>query len=81
MQALVALAGAAGFPAFTGFCPSAQGAEIKAAAHFRKDIQPVLKENCYACHWGGMDKGQVGFYPLGSEAGPPRKPEPFGGVF
>jgi len=47
--------------ALTEFCPRASGAEIKAAAHFRKDIQPILKEYCYDCHGDGMDKGNVAF--------------------
>ena len=34
----------------TALCPRAWGAEIKAAAHFRKDIQPILARNCYSCH-------------------------------
>jgi len=60
-SALVALAVAAGLFALTDFCPRASGAEIKAAAHFRKDIQPILKEYCYDCHGDGMDKGNVAF--------------------
>src|SRR5438552_14494220 len=60
-SALVALTGAAGLFALTEFCPRASGAEIKAAAHFRKDIQPILKEYCYDCHGDGMDKGNVAF--------------------
>jgi hypothetical protein len=58
---LVALAGAAGLFALTDFCPRASGAELKAAAHFRKEIQPILKEYCYDCHGDGMDKGNVSF--------------------
>jgi len=45
----------------TALCSSAWGAEIKAAAHFRKDIQPILTEYCYDCHGDGMDKGNVAF--------------------
>ena len=47
--------------ALTALCPRAWGAEIKAAAHFRKDIQPILTEYCYDCHGDGMDKGNVAF--------------------
>src|SRR5439155_11037532 len=65
--ALVALAGAAGLCAFMDFCPRASGAEIKAAAYFRKDIQPILAEYCYDCHGDGMDKGNVAFDELKSD--------------
>ncbi len=57
----VALAGAAALFALTNFCPRASGAEVKAAAHFRKDIQPILRKYCYDCHGDGMDKGNVAF--------------------
>src|SRR2546427_6154416 len=60
-ECLVALAGAAGLCAFMDFCPRASGAEIKAAAYFRKDIQPILTDYCYDCHGEGMDKGNVAF--------------------
>ena len=65
--ALVALAGAAGLSAFTDFCPRASGAEIKAATHFRKNIQPILTKYCYDCHGDGMDKGNVAFDELKSD--------------
>jgi len=60
-SALLALTGAVGLFAFTAWCPRAWGAELKAAAHFRKDIQPILTEYCYDCHGDGMDKGNVAF--------------------
>src|SRR5213083_2300144 len=60
-SALLALTGAVGMLALTALCPRAWGAEIKAAAHFRKDIQPILTEYCYDCHGDGMDKGNVTF--------------------
>jgi len=42
-------------------CLRASGAESLAAAHFRKDIQPILTEYCYDCHGDGMNKGKVAF--------------------
>src|SRR5207302_11072147 len=39
-RALLPLTGAVGLFALTVVCPRIWGAEIKAAAHFRKDIQP-----------------------------------------
>src|SRR5262245_18879785 len=33
--------------------------ESKAAAAFRKEIQPVLSQYCYDCHGGGANKGKV----------------------
>src|ERR1044071_71372 len=46
----VALSGLVGLSALTVLCPRVSGAEFKAAAHFRKDIQPILTEHCYECH-------------------------------
>ena len=46
--------------------PSA-GAE-NAAAQFRKDIQPILKEFCYDCHGDGAKKGEVAFDELKTDA-------------
>src|SRR5436190_7055959 len=66
-SALLALTGAVGMLALTALCPRAWGAEIKAAAHFRKDIQPILTEYCYDCHGDGMDKGNVAFDTLKSD--------------
>src|SRR6266850_3862448 len=57
----LALTGAGSLFALTALSPRAWGAEIKAAAHFRKDIQPILTEYCYDCHGDGMDKGNVAF--------------------
>jgi hypothetical protein len=55
------LAGAIGLCALLALGPRVSTAETKAAAHFRKDIQPILKEYCYDCHGDGMDKGSVAF--------------------
>ena len=33
----------------------------KAAANFRKEIQPLLTKYCYDCHADGVNKGQVAF--------------------
>jgi len=41
--------------------PNASASEMSAVAHFRKDVQPLLKEFCYDCHGDGMNKGQVAF--------------------
>src|SRR5256885_12419953 len=41
--------------------PRLSGAENPAAAHFRKDIQPILVQYCYDCHGDGMNKGKVTF--------------------
>ena len=57
----MALSGLVGLSALTVLCPCVSGAEFKAAAHFRKDIQPILTEHCYECHGEGMDKGNVAF--------------------
>ena len=42
-------------------CPRAWGAELPAAAHFRKNVQPVLEKYCSDCHADGMNKGGVAF--------------------
>jgi uncharacterized protein DUF1592/uncharacterized protein DUF1588/uncharacterized protein DUF1587/uncharacterized protein DUF1585/uncharacterized protein DUF1595 len=48
--------------ALTFFCPpAAWTAENPAAAHFRKEVQPILVEYCYDCHGDGMNKGKVAF--------------------
>jgi hypothetical protein len=36
-------------------------AETPAAAEFRNDVQPILKEYCYDCHGDGAKKGQIAF--------------------
>jgi len=41
--------------------PQAWTAENPAAAHFRKEVQPILVEYCYDCHGDGMNKGKVAF--------------------
>ena len=53
LGALVCLGGLGGF--------GVQAAESLAAAKFRKDIQPVLKEFCFDCHGDGANKGGVSF--------------------
>src|SRR5438477_7391113 len=56
----VALRVAAGVLAFIfGSCSAA--AEVSAAAHFRKEIQPLLSQYCYDCHGDGEKKGNVAF--------------------
>ncbi len=45
----------------TWLCLSARAAEAPAAARFRKDVQPMLKEYCYDCHADGANKGKVAF--------------------
>jgi hypothetical protein len=47
---------------------SAVGAEVPAAAQFRKDVQPILKEFCYDCHGDGAKKGEVAFDELKTDA-------------
>src|SRR6266704_1757733 len=42
-------------------------AEKQVAAHFRKDVQPILAEYCYDCHGDGMNKGKVAFDELKSD--------------
>src|SRR2546425_9198271 len=37
-------------------CLHASGAEKRAVTHFRKDVQPILKQYCYDCHGDGMSK-------------------------
>lgn len=37
------------------------GAESRAAANFRKEIQPILENYCFDCHGDGMNKGNVSF--------------------
>jgi hypothetical protein len=36
-------------------------AELPAAVHFRKDVQPILKQFCSDCHLDGAKKGGVAF--------------------
>ena len=47
----------AGGVALAVWCSSALGAEVPAAARFRKDVQPILKQFCYDCHGDGAKKG------------------------
>lgn len=42
-------------------------AEPAAAAHFHKEIEPLLTQYCYDCHGDGMRKGGVAFDDLGSD--------------
>ncbi len=41
--------------------------EPSAAAHFHKQIQPILAKYCYDCHGDGMHKGSVAFDELGPD--------------
>jgi hypothetical protein len=45
------------------FCAlaTAPAAELPAAVHFRKEVQPILTEYCFDCHGDGMNKGGVSF--------------------
>src|SRR4051794_33298364 len=45
-----------------------QGAELPAATHFRKDIQPILSKYCYDCHGDGSSKGDVSLDEFASDA-------------
>lgn len=45
----------------------APAAEKSAAAHFHKEIQPLLAKYCFDCHGDGMHKGEVAFDELGSD--------------
>ena len=38
-----------------------RGEETGAAAHFRKEIEPILGDYCYDCHADGEKKGNVAF--------------------
>ena len=51
----------AGAGALAVWGSSALGAELPAAAQFRKDVQPILKEFCYDCHGDGAKKGEIAF--------------------
>ena len=42
-------------------CAAASGAEIPAAAQFRREVEPILKEYCSDCHADGESKGGVAF--------------------
>src|SRR6266566_2615212 len=43
------------------YCPRAGGAELAGAAHFRKNVQPILETYCSDCHADGMKRGGVAF--------------------
>jgi hypothetical protein len=45
----------------------ARADEKAVISHFRKDIQPLLKEYCYDCHGDGANKGKVAFDGFSSE--------------
>ncbi|MDB6108436.1 MAG: hypothetical protein JWR69_186 [Pedosphaera sp.] len=40
---------------------AASAAELPAAAHFRKEVQPILTEYCFDCHADGANKGGISF--------------------
>ena len=42
-------------------CPGARGAESPVAAQFHKNVEPILKENCYECHGDGAKNGNIAF--------------------
>ena len=42
-------------------CALSRGEDTPAAAHFRKDIEPLLSDYCYDCHADGEKKGNVVF--------------------
>ncbi len=46
----------------------ARAEDIPAAAHFRKDIKPLLVEYCYDCHGDGETNGNVAFDKFKSDA-------------
>ena len=48
--------------------PFCADAEDRAAADFRKDIEPLLKQYCYDCHGDGERKGNVAFDELKGDA-------------
>src|SRR6266542_2644501 len=41
--------------------PRAAAGELPAAAHFRKNVRPILEKYCSDCHADGMKKGGVAF--------------------
>ena len=43
------------------------GAGSEVAAHFRRDVQPLLTQYCYDCHGDGAKKGGVAFDELKSD--------------
>src|SRR5438046_97927 len=47
--------------AIGALCPSTPGAEIPAAADFRKEVRPILETYCSDCHADGAKKGGVAF--------------------
>ena len=57
-----------GTTALALMCPGVSGSESPAAAHFRKEIQPILVQYCYDCHGDGMNKGKVAFDEFKSDA-------------
>ena len=49
------------FLILAALAPGALGAELPAAARFRKNARPILEKYCSDCHLDGMNKGGVAF--------------------
>jgi hypothetical protein len=56
-----------GLLALVSLCSCTQGAEVPAAAHFRKNVQPILEKYCPDCHADGVNKGGIAFDELKTE--------------
>src|SRR5882672_2177637 len=65
----------AGLLALAILCPRALGAEVPAAAHFRKNARPILEKYCFDCHADGVNKGGVAFDEFKSDASLLAKPD------
>jgi mono/diheme cytochrome c family protein len=57
------------------FADGGATAADSAAANFRREIEPILKEHCYDCHADGANKGQVAFDEFKSDQDILAKPE------
>ena len=47
---------------------AASAAELPAATHFRREVQPILTEYCFDCHADGANKGGISFDQFGGKA-------------